>query len=176
MGELGLNEIHRFLEELGRQYRLPTTLFVIGGGAVCLLGSPRLTLDFDYVGDDLVKDDLQQTIEGIARKLQIRVEAVPIERFIPLPKGAEERHLFVGRYGLIDVFVFDPYSIALSKVERGFDTDIDDVLFLLRQNVVDFNQLESIVVSALDQAAEFDMDKTATLDHLEEVRRRLTAR
>ena len=98
---------------------------------------------------------------------------MPIERFIPIPPDAEKRHLFVGRYGLIDVFIFDPYTIALSKIDRGFSSDIDDVIFLIRQHMVDFGRLVSFVVSALDQAAQFDMDKVATLDHLNVVRRRL---
>jgi hypothetical protein len=46
-----------------------------------------------------------------------------------LPDGAEQRHYKVGQYGSIEVYTYDPYSIALSKIARGFETDIQDVLF-----------------------------------------------
>jgi hypothetical protein len=44
----------------------------------------------------------------------------------------------------------DPYTIALSKLDRGFDTDIEDVLFLLHQKLITFEQLE--LVTAIVQA------------------------
>ena len=50
---------------------------------------------------------------------------------IPLPPQAQERRRLVGHYGQLDVYVFDLYSIALSKIARGFETDFEDVLFLL---------------------------------------------
>jgi len=37
----------------------------------------------------------------------------------------------VGRYGDLEVFLFDPVSTALAKIERGSNQDIDDVLALL---------------------------------------------
>ena len=71
------------------------------------------------------------------------------------------------------MYVFDPYSIALSKVARGFEADLQDVLFLLRQRVIALEQLESNVEAALPHALQFDITPTELLMHLAEVRRLL---
>ena len=71
MGSVESGQIRAFLEELGRRYSNPAELVLIGGSALCLLGSPRPTLDIDYVGDDLNKDDLQQVMEQIAREMNL---------------------------------------------------------------------------------------------------------
>jgi hypothetical protein len=60
-----------------------------------------------------------------------------IERFIPLPVGSEERTIRIGQFGKLEVFVADPSIIALSKLARGFDTDFDDLVFLVRKNLVE---------------------------------------
>lgn len=45
----------------------------------------RATLDIDYVGHDLRKNALQHTIEQVAQEVQLDVEAVPIDEFVPMP-------------------------------------------------------------------------------------------
>ncbi len=52
--------------------------------------------------------------------------------FIPLPSQWEMHAQFADRYGTIDVFYFDFYSIALSKIERGNNRDIADVKLLVQ--------------------------------------------
>lgn len=78
MAGIAEETILAFLVELGRRYPRPTELLLLGGSALCLLGSPRPTLDIDYVGDDLSKTELQQSIDQVAKEMGIEVEAVPI--------------------------------------------------------------------------------------------------
>jgi hypothetical protein len=167
------NQIQIFLKNLGKRYPTAAQLYLLGGSALCLLGSPRPTIDIDFVADDLKKDDLQYAMEEIASEMGLTVEAVPIDRFIPIPHGSDKRNLHFGRFGKIDVYIFDPYSIALSKVDRGFDTDLDDIAFLVKKGHVDFKKLEHITQEALSQASKFDMDPTEVLAHLEELKTRL---
>ena len=42
-----------------------------------MLGSPRLTIDIDFIGDDVHLNPLHRTIMQIAREMQIHVEPVP---------------------------------------------------------------------------------------------------
>lgn len=171
MDHLGAQRIQEFLEELGKRYPKEATLLLLGGSALCLLGSPRPTLDIDYVGNDLRKNELQRLIDLVAEEMQVDIEPVPIEQFVPVPPDAESRWLTVGRYGSIDVFIMDPYTIALSKLDRGFDTDIEDILFLLRQNLITLEQLENITLTALEEASAYDMVPQVVRSHLEQVRR-----
>ena len=112
----------------------------------------------------------------IAKEQKIFMEPVAIERFIPLPDGNEERTIRIDQFGNLEVFVADPYSIALSKLDRGFDTDFDDVVFLVRQNLVEVPLLEKITEIALSRAHEFDMNPTVLLAHLQELKKRILDR
>ncbi len=170
-GNLDQGLVRRFLEELGRRISHPDSLILLGGGALQLLGSSRPTLDLDYVGDDLHKNDLQQTIDALAEEMQVTVEAVPFGDFVPVPADAQARHHFVGRFGALDVYVFDLYSIAVSKIDRGFDTDIADVAFLVQSNLIDIVSLEQALATALVQAREFDLNPVTAQEHFAELRR-----
>jgi hypothetical protein len=108
----------------------------------------------------------------IAREMKIHVEPVPLDRFIPLPKGSEERAVRIGQFGNLDVFVADPYSIALSKLDRGLDTDFDDLVFLVQNNHVDIREFESMLREALPHARRYDFNPSI-LEHLQELRNRL---
>jgi hypothetical protein len=110
----------------------------------------------------------------IAKEQKIYMEPVAIERFIPLPDGSEERTILIGQFGNLEVFVADPYSIALSKLDRGFDTDFDDLVFLVRENLVEVQLLERMTEIALSRAREFDMKPTEVLAHLQELKNRIT--
>src|SRR5689334_2869651 len=129
-------EVRSILQTLGEQIPNPSRLLLIGGSALALLGSTRPTIDIDFVGDDVSPSPFHKTIIKLGRNMKIIMEPVPLERFIPMPTGSEERSIHIGQFGRLEVDVADPYSIALSKLDRGFDTDIDDIVFLIRQNFV----------------------------------------
>lgn len=46
-------QIKEFLTAVGNRCEPNSTLFLLGGGALELLGGTRPTLDLDYVGNDL---------------------------------------------------------------------------------------------------------------------------
>jgi len=170
---IAADKIQRFLETLGERCTQPATLFLLGGSALCLLGNPRPTLDIDYVGDDVNLDDFQQTIARVAAEMQVEVEPVSIAQFVPLPVDALQRCIFVGQFGALTVYVFDPYTIALSKLDRGFDTDIEDIVFLIKRAFVQFERLQAFALAALEHANEFDLDPQAVRAHLAVVREQL---
>jgi hypothetical protein len=172
MKNMSAQSVQEFLENLGRRYPEQATLYLLGGSALLLLGSSRDTLDIDYVGDDIKKDDFQIAIEEIAAKLGLETEAVPIDRFIPLPAGNEDRKISVGQFGNITAYIFDPYSIALSKIDRGLDTDMEDVIFLIRHNHINANKLESIIKESLPQASKYDFHPEF-LAHFENLKKQL---
>lgn len=146
------DQIHAFLVSLGKRYPHSENLYLLGGSALCLLGSPRPTMDIDYLGDDLKKGALQKVMEEAGREMGLDVEAVPINRFIPIPDDGHERNLYIGKFGKIDVYIYDPYAIALSKIDRGFDTDLDDVAFLIKNGHIEINKLERVIDNALPHA------------------------
>jgi len=166
-------QIQSILQTMGERIPMPSRLILIGGGALALLGSPRLTIDLDFISDDLSPSPLDKAIMQVAKDLNIYAEPVPLERFIPLPAGSSDRSIFIGKFGNLEVYVADPYSIALSKLERGFDTDLEDIVFLVQRGFIEMAELEKILEKSMPRAREFDINATEMLAHLQTVRGRL---
>lgn len=175
MGNIATTEIQTFLDALGERYTRPATLYLLGGSALCLLGNPRRTIDIDYtfIAPSSDIEQLTATIDAIAEELRLDLDVVPIEEFIPLPDGSEQRHRWVGQFGQVAVYIYDPYSIALSKLSRGFEADLQDVLFLLRQKIITLPELSQFVESTLPKAKEFDINSSELRLYFNEVRRLL---
>jgi hypothetical protein len=165
-------ELQSVLEKIGERVPASSQITLIGGSALILLGSTRLTLDIDFIGDDIQPNELHQQILRIAKELKIHIDPVPLARFVPLPEGNEKRGIPIGNYGNLAVSVADPYSIALSKVDRGLETDIDDLTFLIESKHIELNELEYIVQQAVSKAGKFDLHPEI-LAHLEDLKSRM---
>ena len=46
-------EIQSVLRAMGERVPPASQLVLVGGSALALLGSPRLTIDIDFIGDDI---------------------------------------------------------------------------------------------------------------------------
>jgi hypothetical protein len=165
-------EIHSILHSFGKRVPPGSSLILIGGSALALLGSPRQTIDIDFIGDDIKPSVLHKIIMQAARDLKINVEPVPFGSFIPLPKDSEKRKIRIGQFGNLEVFIADPYSIALSKLDRGLDTDFDDIVFLIQKQHITVDELERITNDVLSKADKFDFNPDIA-SHLHELKNRL---
>ena len=163
-----------FLARLGERCDGETRLYLLGGSALRLLGSPRETLDVDYTADVPAEtaQAFQQAMTQLADEFRLDLEEVPLAEFVPLPPLVHERHRLIGRFGLLEVYLFDPYSIALSKVARGFEADLEDVLFLLCSGRIDWHQLERHFQTILPEVSRTDIDPREFRAYFEELRRR----
>lgn len=149
--------LQQFLQRLGEQFHHPAKFYLLGGSALCLLGSPRETLDVDY-SLETPSREIEKILKQLSSELRLDLESVPLAEFIPLPPNSEKRHRFLGRYGQVDVYIYDLYSIALSKIARGFESDLEDVEFLLGQRLIEWNELEAHFKSILPRAKKADID------------------
>jgi len=160
-----------FFKRLGEQVPTRVTFYLMGGSALCLLGSPRETLDVDYSIED-APPEIETVLKQLAAELRLDLEAVPMTEFIPLPPEAEQRRRFVGRYGQVDVYIFDLYSIALSKVARGFESDLEDVEFLLDRGLIAWDALETHFGTILPRARSVDIDPEEFRQYFETLKRK----
>lgn len=166
------SELQSALTEIGKRVPPMSQLKLVGGSALILLGSPRPTMDIDFIGDDVNPIEFHRQVLQIAKELKINIEPVPLGHFIPLPKGSNERDVPIGQFGNLSIYVADPYSIALSKVDRGFKSDLDDIVFLIQHNHIKLKELERILNKALPKAGKFDFHPEI-LDHFRELKKRL---
>jgi hypothetical protein len=159
---------------LGERYTRPGTLYLLGGCALCLLGNPRATQDVDYMVElePETAPAFQDVVDGLAAEMHLDLEVVPLAEFIPLPPQAQERRRLIGHYGQLDVYVFDLYSIALSKIARGFESDLEDVKFLLGKGLIEWPELERAFESVLPYTVQADIIPSEFRAYFEEVRRR----
>lgn len=137
--------IELFLRELGRRVERPARLVITGGAFMIYRGLRGKTLDIDVSYELAPEDDalLATAIRELKEALDLNVELAEPGQFIPLPAGRRERCAFVGRFGGVDVFLDDPYAIALSKLHRGHDKDLDDVRLMEQAKLLDLAELEA---------------------------------
>jgi hypothetical protein len=154
---------------LGKRLESQTSFYLIGGSALILLGASRETINIDSIIENSDKN-IQKILKELSNEMRKDLEYVALDEFIPLPAKSEQRHHFIGRYGKVDAYNFDPYNNALSKLDRGFESDIEDVVFLIKQGWASLPQLEQTVIDAIPQAEEFDMNLHELQEHLQAVR------
>ena len=73
------SQIQSILQMFGNRSSSFFAPFLLGGSALILLGSPRLTIDIDFIGDDVSPSEFDRAIMQAAKELRIFVEPVPIE-------------------------------------------------------------------------------------------------
>jgi hypothetical protein len=128
--------IREFAHRLGRVASARTRLYLTGGATAVLEGWRASTIDVD-VRFEPESDALLRELTSLKERLGINVELASPPDFIPELPAWRERSPLVFRDGNIDVHHFDPYSQALSKIERGFAHDLDDVRAMLESGLVD---------------------------------------
>ncbi len=145
-----------FLQNLGQRFRKPGRVFLVGGTTLVFEGFRTQTLDVDLSFEVAEQDhgEFIRAVRALKDELAINVEEASPEDFIPLPEGYQGRAQFVGRFGTLDVYHFDVYSVALSKIERGLDADFADVLALLEAGWLDFATLSRYFAEILPQVGE----------------------
>lgn len=127
--------VRSLARELGRSARTPARMYLTGGATAVLEGWRSTTVDVD-VRFEPDADELLRQIPELKERLQVNVELASPPDFIPELPGWRERSPFVVREGNLDVHHFDPYSQALSKLERAFDQDLEDVREMIQRRLV----------------------------------------
>jgi len=144
--------IELFLTQLGRNFHKSGRLYLVGGAALVHLGiRPGFTQDIDIQVSGPHEGELIVTIQRLIQQMQVNVEFASPGDFMPLPSQWEVHSRYIGRYGGVDVFYFDFYSIALSKIERGNMRDIADVKLLVQQNIIRLEELDVAYQEVLQQ-------------------------
>lgn len=128
--------IREFFRALGAEAREDTHLYLTGGTTAVLFGWRSTTVDLDI---KMVPehDALFRAIPALKEKLEVNVELASPADFIPELPGWKERSRFIVREGKIDFFHYDLYSQALSKLQRGHTTDLEDVRQMIERELVE---------------------------------------
>jgi hypothetical protein len=132
--------LRRFAAELGRAVRAGTKMYLTGGATAVLEGWRDSTVDID-VRFEPDSDPALRRIAALKEELAVNIELASPLDFLPELPGWRERSRFRLREGNLEVFDFDLYSQALSKLERGFELDLEDVGSMVRSGEVEPDRL-----------------------------------
>ncbi|HWM54928.1 MAG TPA: DUF6036 family nucleotidyltransferase [Solirubrobacterales bacterium] len=150
--------IRALARELGRVVAPGTRMYLTGGATAVLEGWRDSTVDID-VRFEPDSDAALTRIRDLKEELEVNVELASPLDFLPPLKGWQDRSRFRFREGNLDVFDFDPYSQALSKLERGFELDLHDV-----RSMVSSGQVEPAKLVVLFEGVEQELYKFPAVD------------
>jgi uncharacterized nucleotidyltransferase DUF6036 len=154
--------IGRLARELGRVVAPGTRMYLTGGATAVLEGWRASTVDID-VRFEPDSDDVLTRIQGLKEELSLNIElASPLDFLPPLPQW-RDRSQFRFRDGNLEVFDFDPYSQALSKLARSFDLDLADVQSMLGSGRVEPGKLLQLFEAIESELFRFPALDPATL-------------
>ncbi len=140
------DRVRALAKVLGAVARNDTTLYLTGGSTAVMEGWRSSTVDVDL----RLEPESDALLRGIAEakeELGVNVELASPPDFIPELPDWRERSPFVLQEGRLTVRHFDPYSQALSKIERGFDQDLADVAAMLARGLVEPARLRELFAS-----------------------------
>jgi len=131
------------MRALGRISRKPCRIYFTGGTSAVLIGWRKSTVDVDLKIEPEL-DELFREMPEIKERMKINIELAAPSDFIPSLPGWQERSRFIGDEGKISFFHYDPYSQALSKIERRHQQDLLDVKAMFDQGLIEKSKLLSL--------------------------------
>lgn len=128
--------LRELARRLGRVATEPTRIYLTGGASAVLEGWRGSTIDVNLRFEPDV-DVLLRELPALKDDLGVNIELASPPDFIPELPGWRDRSPFVFHEGNVDIHHFDFYSQALSKIERGFSQDLQDVASMLESGLVE---------------------------------------
>lgn len=135
--------IRTLARELGRVARSPARIYLTGGSTAVLEGWRESTVDVD-LRIEPEAEELMRALPALKERLGINIELASPPDFIPELPGWRQRSPLQFTEGSISVHHFDPYSQALSKIERGFRHDLADLDAMIERGLVEPLRLRAL--------------------------------
>jgi hypothetical protein len=132
--------VRRLAAELGRVVPPGTRMYLTGGATAVLEGWRASTVDID-VRFEPDSDEPLRRISDLKEEMAVNVELASPLDFLPELPGWRERSRFRFREANLEVFDFDLYSQALSKLERRFPLDLEDVANMIESEEIEPRKL-----------------------------------
>jgi hypothetical protein len=130
------SRIRTLARELGRVARASVRIYLTGGSTAVLEGWRESTVDVDLCFEPEA-EELMRALPDLKERLGINIELVSPPDFIPELPGWRERSPLLFSERSVAVHHFDPYSQALSKIERGFKHDLADLDAMIERALVE---------------------------------------
>jgi predicted nucleotidyltransferase len=134
------SRIRMLARELGRVAREPVRIYLTGGSTAVIEGWRESRVDV-AVRFEPQDEEVMRALPELKERLAINIELASPPDFILELRGWRERSPLLFSEGNVAVHHFDPYSQALSKIERGFTSDLADVAAMIDAGLVEPDRL-----------------------------------
>jgi hypothetical protein len=135
--------IRTLARELGLLARGPVRIYLTGGSTAVVEGWRESTVDVDLRFEP-ESEELMRALPALKERLGINIELASPPDFIPELPEWRERSPLLFTEGRVSFHHFDPYSQALSKIERGFRHDLADLAAMIQRQLVDPQRLRTL--------------------------------
>lgn len=143
MAALSRADLRKFFSALARRLPCRVKLVLTGGSEAMVLGGRRPTGDIDFGlvvpgGRQGSWPEIEAAVAAAAREAGVAVQySTDIDRWSPvaIPSGKLKTRPH-RRIGPLTVHILDPYCWAVYKLARYLDSDIEDLLAVLRRQKV----------------------------------------
>jgi hypothetical protein len=142
--------LDEFMRALASGITKASRIFLVGGATAVLLGWRDATIDVDLkiLPEN---DEILRKLPTLKEQLQINIELAAPDDFIPELPAWQERSQFIRQEGKLTFLHYDLYAQALAKMERGHDTDLQDVQEMLNRKLIEPNAVLDFFERIRDQ-------------------------
>lgn len=138
-----IEDIDHFFAGLSQKINFSVKIYMLGGAASLLQGARRVTYDIDFEvrlskNTPQNREAFQEAVHSTGLSCGITPQyAEDVSRWsaIAMPEHRKGARLYK-RYGKISVYIFDPIKWAIGKLARYLDSDISDLVIVLKYQKV----------------------------------------
>src|SRR5437016_9860905 len=141
--KVSLATLQQFMQELAGAARGRGNVYFTGGATALLLGFRQQTIDIDLKLDP-EPEGVFEAIASLKNRLDVNVELASPDDFIPAAADWRERSRHIGSIGRLQFFHYDFALQALSKLERGYAQDLEDVASFVDRGYVTIDDLRNL--------------------------------
>ena len=154
--------LEQCLVELGHLFPHPARIYLLENSGLTHQGARRSGVDvaLEVQVDPIHAGEFVTSVGAVQDKHHVHLGYLSSAEW--LPPGWETRAEYLARYGQIDVYVFDAYPVALSKLARARVSDLCHVHALIRERRLDLNRLPTVVAEVAAQLRSSGAIDTAT--------------
>ncbi len=145
-----------FLVQLDTLFARPGRLYLIGEATELLEGWRDWMEKIEFTAEVSIEDRqaFEETVRNVRSQLDVEVLNESPADIIPLPMAYEQRARPVGPYSAeapdnLQIYHFDPYSVAFRFMARGDEQDYQLVLNLLQHEWLTLERMDAMLSELL---------------------------
>ena len=164
-GETNRAKLERLMAAIGERVSGSGVIYLTGGATALWFGWREATIDVD-IKPDPEPPGLFEAIAALKELLDVNIELASPDQFIPALPGWRDRSIFIAACGPVSFYHYDPYSQALSKLQRGHARDLRDVDAMRSARLIEPGKLAQLFREIQPQLIRYPAIDAATFERV----------